>query len=185
MKSLKTILLIVVAGLFAISCEDNPESIQGALFDEVERDGDAPELDLSFTFRTDINNTQNASRSENGIANWSERIYFDTRISNRLEETATDVRLIITDIDDNSLVPEYNTQVLSFGDIDSFNSAVPDRYWCFFCNQSNEVYLGTTWIDTNPALSTTASITIEMRITFTYDGRFESQDVTHTFTVFP
>lgn len=183
MKRFKILFTIICLAILITSCEESPEGIQNALFDET--GGDQPELDLSFTFRTDVNNLLDAGKTQNGIPNWSERIYFDTIISNRLEESVDDVTLVITGVDNTSLVSAFNTAVLDFGFISQFDSAVPDTYWCFFCNESNEVYLGRTWVTTSNSGVGTNSITINMRLSFTYQGNFISQDVTHTFTVFP
>lgn len=183
MKKYKILLALFGIGVFMLSCDDSPEGIQNALFDEsgVEQ----PELDLSFTFRNDVNNLLDNSKTLNGIPNWSERIYFDAIITNRLEESVSDVQLSITGVDNTSLVNNWNTDVLEFGFISRFDSAVPGTYWCFNCNESNEFYLGRTWVITSLSGSGTASVTINLRITFSYQGSFYSQDATHTFTVFP
>ena len=96
MRSLKSIFLFATIGAFLVTCEDAPEGIQNALFDETS--GTQPELDLSFTFRTDVNNLIDVSKDQNGVPNWSERIYFDTIVTNRLEESVSDVQLTITEI---------------------------------------------------------------------------------------
>lgn len=183
MRSLKSIFLFATIGAFLVTCEDAPEGIQNALFDETS--GTQPELDLSFTFRTDVNNLIDVSKDQNGVPNWSERIYFDTIVTNRLEESVSDVQLTITGVDNSSLITSFNTDVLNFGFISQFGSAVPDRYWCFFCNEPNEIYLGRTWVTTSLSGFGTSSVTINLRITFTYQGNFVSQDATHTFTIFP
>jgi hypothetical protein len=169
--------------MFFITCKESPEGIQNALFDET--GGNQPELDLSFTFRNDVNNQLSVIQNQNGIPNWSERIYFDTIITNRLENSVSDVQLQIVGVDNSSFITDWNTDVLNFGFISTFDSAVPDRYWCFFCNEPNEQYLGRTWVTASLFGSGTASATINMRITFSYDGSFVSQDVSHTFTIFP
>ena len=182
MRSFKSIFLFAAIGAFLFTCDDAPEGIQSALFDDT--GVSQPELDLSFTFRNDVNNQLNPALTQNSTANWGERIYFDAIITNNLEESVSDVQLVIVNTDNTSLVSNWNTDMLSFRFISQFGSAVPDTYWCFNCNTSNEIYLGRTWVETSLFGSGTATVTINMRITFSYQGSFVSQDVTHAFTIF-
>ena len=183
MKRINLILLALFVSVSIISCEETPEGIQSALFDETGIV--SPELQLTFSFRNDVNNVLDITKARNGVANWGERLYFDTTIRNTLEDDVSDVNLIITGADNTLNVVNWNRDVLNFGFINQFSSGVPDTYWCFFCNQSNEEYLGRTWIETSPSGFGTSSNTINIRITFTYQGNFYIQETTHTITIFP
>jgi len=183
MKSLKSLLLVIGIGMIFISCDEEPEGIQNALFDDI--GSTSPELDLSFTFRNDVNNLIDPVKTQNGTANWSERIYFDALITNGLDDSVSDVELSITGVDNASLITDWNSAVLDFGFISRFDSAVPGTYWCFNCNEATEVYLGRTWVVTSLSGFGTSTVTINLRITFTYQGSFISQDLTHSFTIFP
>ena len=166
-----------------ISCEEAPEGIQTTLFDETGVPD--PELNLFMDFTIDINNIIDDNKNQNFQINWGERIFFDVAIQNLLEDVVEEVSLRFTGVSNSSLTRQYNTDLLQFGDIDVFQSRTPDTYWCFFCNESNEIYLGRTWVETSTTGFTTENITINMVISFRYNNAFYQQDVTHTFTVFP
>ena len=182
-SSIRLIFIYLAIGVFFFTCENTPEGIQTALFDDT--DVTEQELELSFALKNDVNNLLDITKAQNDIANWSERIYFDATILNGLEESISNVQLSIIGVDNSSLITNWNTKELSYGSLSPFNSAVPDTYFCYFCDTQYEVYLGHTWILTSFSGSGIKTVSINLRITYDYQGSFFTQDLTHDLTIFP
>ena len=169
--------------VFLIHCNESPQGIQNAFFED--NPTESPKVNLEFKFTSDTNNKIDNNKSFNGIPNWSERLYFDATISNTLDGIISDVKLLIKQVDSSRKIEAFSADTLYFGFILPSQSADPDTYWCISCSTDDEIYLGRTRVKAGNTISSTSSATLTLSIFFNYeDNQIEQEDI-HTFNIYP
>jgi hypothetical protein len=178
----KTFLLFGIYFLL-VQCEQTPEGIHRALFDDIAAQD--IQLQLSMPITTDVLLEGDPAKANNGMANWGELVYFDATLGNPLPEAVSDVELEILGVNNATHIVDWYDDRLDYGVINSFSSRAPDEYLCLLCNDPEEIYLGRTWVEINSNNSGTSSITLDIKITFDFREDTYEQITSHTFTIFP
>jgi Tfp pilus tip-associated adhesin PilY1 len=182
-NSYKILLLFSIFTVLLIHCNESPQGIQNAFFEDLPPE--SPKVNLAFNFTSDTNNKIDSTKSFNGIPNWSERLYFDATISNTLDGMIRDVKLLIKEVDSSRKIEAFSDDTLYFGSILPSQSADPDTYWCISCTTDDEIYLGRTWVKAGNTISSTSSATLTLSILFKYEDNQLAQEVSHTFNIYP
>jgi hypothetical protein len=173
---LRLLCLFALIGTFLITCEDAPEGIQNALFDEVGKSGFI-EPTFSITITYDGNN--------NRSVNWEEFVGFDFYVTNNNELPFTDISITFNGASE-SVFANFDNDPSSLSIVPSFSSKRPDSYaWCYnestntFVNCFSEVYdiyIGSFFFITNNSFGT-QSINLDFDISYTYEN--ESYEASH------
>lgn len=182
-KSIKKICVLFGITMLLMQCEETPEGIQRALFDDIAAQD--IKLQLSMPIITDVSLTGNDSKANNGMANWGEVVYFDATLGNPLPESVSDVELEILGVNNTTHIVDWYDDRLDYGVILPYTSQAPEDYLCLLCNDPEEIYLGRTWVEINANNLGTSSITLDIQITFDFRETEFVQMATHTFTIFP
>lgn len=178
--NLRSLYLFAIIGISLISCEDAPEGIQNALFDEVSESGFIqPAFSITITY--DDNN--------NKSVNWDEIVGFDFYMTNNNEHPFTDISITFNGASE-SVFTNYDNGPRSLLEVPSFSSKRPDSYaWCYnqttnsFVNcfsEAYDIYIGSFFFITNNSFGT-QSITLDFDISYTYEN--ETYETSHQESV--
>lgn len=172
-KMIKQVTILLLLVIFISSCEDAPEGIQGALFDD--ESSQLAQLSVSFSRTYDSNS--------NGVVNWDEVVGYDVYVTNTLPSIINGVVIEITGVSQSSYISEYSTDTKQIPFIISSGTKKSDNYWCFDCNTVSEVYIGNFYIVTE-SNSGSASLTVTYAITFNYEGEEYTQTFNQSVSIF-
>lgn len=112
---LRSLYLFAIIGISLISCEDAPEGIQNALFDEVSESGFIqPAFSITITY--DDNN--------NRSLNWGEFVGFDFYMTNNNELPFTDISITFNGASE-SVFANFDNEPSSLSIVPSFSSKSP------------------------------------------------------------
>ncbi|MCG8373146.1 MAG: hypothetical protein MI700_06415, partial [Balneolales bacterium] len=169
------------------SCEESPESIQGALFTDEETPGGgqftAPTFLFNFTF--DFNS--------NGVINWGETNGFDFYVQNYSNPLPlTNISIQISGFSNSGFIADYDDEPSSITSIDAGGVAQPSYSWCvdyartilLSCTQPNDDYVGNFYFNTANTNFGNQSLDITMFIQYTYDGTAYSTTYTQSVNIF-
>lgn len=172
-KILKQAMILLLLLIVISSCEDAPEGIQGALFDD--ESSQLTPLSVTFSLTYDSNS--------NGVVNWNEVVGYDVYVRNTLPSIINSVVIEITGVSQSSSISEYSTETREITFITSSSTKKSDTYWCYDCNTASEIYIGNFYIVTEFG-SGTSSLTVNYDITFDYEGNEYTQTFNQSVTIF-
>lgn len=114
-KSINKLCVLFGITLLLMQCEETPEGIQRALFDDIAAQD--IKLQLSMPIITDVSLTGNDPKANNGMANWGEVVYFDATLGNPLPESVSDVELEILGVNNTTHIVDWYDDRLDYGAI--------------------------------------------------------------------
>lgn len=173
MKKLSFLYLSIFIVIGVISCEDAPEGIQAALFDETGTNTPALSFSASISYDT----------GGNFLANWDELVGIDVQVTNNLDNLVTDIEIQLIDFQESSNVVEFPSETREISFLSQFSTVTPQNYWCFNCNEFNEIRIGNFYFVTTPG-SGNADMTLTFRASFDYEDNEYEQEFQRVISVF-
>lgn len=180
---LRSLYLFTIIGISLISCEDAPEGIQNALFDEVSESGFI-EPTFSITITYDDNN--------NRSVNWDEFVGFDFYMTNNNELPFSDISITFNGASE-SVFTNYDNDPSSLSVVPGFSSKRPDSFaWCYnqttnsFVNcfsEAYDIYIGSFFFITNNSFGT-RSVNLNFNISYTYENVAYETTYQESITIF-
>lgn len=164
---------LVILLLVTLSCTEGSENIQGVLFESV---NSVPYIDYSIEYVFDTNG--------DGRFGSKEYYGFDLSVTNTSDVTLQNFRSSIIKVTNSSQSCDASTSAdcivsvdsdyeVEFGNISPFSTKIGSNYYCFDCNEVNEIRVGNFYLQSS-YISNWTQLDVRVTILSTYTIRTSS-----------
>lgn len=181
----RKIFSLVILLVVTLSCTEGSENIQGVLFDSIGNDNSVANIDYSIDYVFDTNG--------DGRFGSKEYYGFDLSVTNRSDVTLQNFRSSIIKVTNSSQACDANTSTdcivsvdsdyeVEFGNISPNQTKIGEDYYCYDCNQVDEIRIGNFYLQSS-YISNWTQLDVRITILSIYTIGSEVVSDEYNFTV--